>query len=312
MDTTTLFIVCTLALVLRRALPGCQEGHVCVYHRGGQLLPIVDPPGFHTMLPFITHHNEVQTTWQTDHLTDVECGSSKGGTVHLDIEVVNRLKGTRECVLTTVGNYTVNYDKPVIFDYIPSEVAQFCKNYTLEDIVVRKFDMLDDVLLHKLRDNVDSYGLSSCLEVKTVRILRPKLSPEMQQAFGAIEREQKLKDLAVQHKETAKVKLETQLQAEVMDMEREQRKREITLETQRMEAEAAAARRSIADDMEADTKRTEADAELYRLTLLAEGNKALYTEKYVKLEGFRAAHNNTKIIMGDIPQNALSLFVHNS
>ena len=79
----------------------------------------------------------------------------------------------------------------MIYDYIPSEVAQFCKNYTLNDIVIREFDKLDEVLLDKLRKNIDSYGLGDCLEIKNVRINRPKLNEQMRKIFESIENEEK-------------------------------------------------------------------------------------------------------------------------
>ena len=63
-------------------------------------------------------------------------GSSQGGYAFLDIEVVNKLSSNDKCILKVIGEHTIDYDKPLIYDYIPSEVAQFCKDYTLDDIVI--------------------------------------------------------------------------------------------------------------------------------------------------------------------------------
>ena len=76
-------------------------------------------------------------------------GSSQGGHAYLDIEVVNKLNSKDDCMLKVIGEHTIDYDRPLIYDYIPSEVAQFCKNYTLDDIVIREFDKLDEVLLRE-------------------------------------------------------------------------------------------------------------------------------------------------------------------
>jgi len=163
-------------------LPGlheCYQGHKCVYFRGGCLLPGTNNPGYHLKLPFITRHENIQITWQTDKLFDVVCGSSQGGKAFLDIEVVNKLKNTDECVLKIISEYTIDYDKQLIFDYIPSEVAQFCKNYTLDEILIEQFDKLDEVLLEKLKYNVNSYGLNGCLDIKNIRINRPKLDDKI-------------------------------------------------------------------------------------------------------------------------------------
>ena len=90
----------------------------------------ISDPGYHLKLPHFTSYNNVQITWQTDKLTNVMCGSSQGGHAFLDIEVVNKLSSSDKCILKVIGEHTIDYDKPLIYDYIPSEVAQFCKDYS--------------------------------------------------------------------------------------------------------------------------------------------------------------------------------------
>jgi len=225
----------------------CEQGHRCVYYRGGSLLSTINDPGYQLKLPLITFHHNVQVTWQTDTLNNVVCGSSQGGQAYLDIDVVNKLSNSDNCILKVVGEHTVHYDKPLIFDYIPSEVAQFCKNYTLDDIVIREFDKLDEVLLEKLRDNIESYGLSDCLEIKKVRINRPQLDDDMRKKFESIENEQKAKELAIHQKDTERARLETQLQKELMEKDRQKKTNEIEMEIQLAKAKAVADNKKIQD-----------------------------------------------------------------
>ena len=283
----------------------CQQGHRCVYYRGGSLLNSFSDPGYHLKIPLITTHYPVQITWQTDKLNDVVCGSSRGGKAFLDIEVVNKLESSDYCIKKVVGEHTVDYDKPLIFDYIPSEVAQFCKNYTLDDIVIREFDKLDEVLLEKLNDNIGSYNLSDCLHIKKVRINRPKLDFDMQKKFESIENEQKAKELAIQQKETEKVRLEILTQKEVMEKERHQQTSRIEMKIQKEKAEAEAEKQKIIDLKDSESIKIKADSEKYRLERIAEGNDRLFSNpNYIILEGYKSAHNNAKIILGDVPQNA--------
>lgn len=102
-------------------------------------------PGYHVMLPFLTTVKIVQTTLQTDegsrssskrqrpdeqHLLlflvkNIPCGTSGGTMIYFDkVEVVNILH--RDAVIDIVRNYTVNYDRTLIFDKIHHEVNQFC------------------------------------------------------------------------------------------------------------------------------------------------------------------------------------------
>lgn len=284
----------------------CNQGHRCVYYRGGSLLNSISDPGFHMKFPLITSHFNIQVTWQTDRLENVICGSSQGGEAYLDIEVVNKLKKSDQCILKVVGEHTIDYDKPLIFDYIPSEVAQFCKNYTLDDIVIREFDKLDEVLLGKLRENVESYGLGDCLEIKKVRINRPKLDAKMKEKFESIENEKKAMELAEKQKETQRVKLEAELQKEMMDKERQKKTNEIQLqimiETSRKQAE----RQQIDDQKNLKSKKIEADAVMYTMKKKAEGYSILFKNpEYLKLEALKSAYNNAKMIIGEIPKNSL-------
>ncbi len=77
-----------------------------------------------------------------------------------------------------------------------------------------------------------------------------------------------------------------------MEKEREQRKKEISLKTDKMTAEADAERQRIIDEKELATKKKAAEAERYRLEQLALGNSALHTPEHIRLEGNRSAHHN--------------------
>jgi erlin len=284
----------------------CHQGHRCVYYRGGSLLNTITDPGFHIKTPLITSHYNIQVTWQTDRLENLVCGSSQGGEDYLDIEVVNKLTHTDKCILKVVGEHTIDYDKPLIFDYIPSEVAQFCKNYTLDDIVIREFDKLDEVLLGKLRENVESYDLGDCIEIKKVRINRPKLDAKMKEKFESIENEKKATELAEKQKETQKVRLESELQKEMMEKDRQRQTNEIQLQIMIETARKQAERQAIDDEKNLKSKQIDADAVMYSMKKKAEGYSILFDNPdYIRMEALKSAYNNAKIIIGEIPKNSL-------
>ena len=309
-ETISILIFLVL-FVVPLSLHQCHQGHRCVYYRGGSLMSSINDPGYRMNLPFITSHYNIQTTWQTDKLLDVECGSSQGGQAYLDIEVVNKLSSNDQCILSVVGEHTTDYDKPLIFAEIKSEVAQFCKEYTLDDIVIREFDKLDEVLLDKLKHNIKTYNLENCLEIKKVRINRPRLDEPMRKQFESIEIEQKEKALAIQKKETEKVRLETQLQKEIMEKERERKTTEIEMEIQLAKARSIADKQAIIDRMNLSSKTTEATGQLIYVEKKAEGYRKLFSNPdYIKLEAMKSAYHNSKIIIGEIPTNSLFSFDH--
>lgn len=58
--------------------------------------------------------------------------------------------------------------------------------------------------------------------------------------------------------------------------------------------------------MEFETKKIKADADKYKVQKIAEGNELLFSNpNYIKLEAFKSAHHNAKLIFGNVPQNAL-------
>ena len=116
---------------------------------------------------------QVQTTIQTDSVSEIPCGTSGGVVVTFDkVEVVNRLDA--KLARATVANYTTRYDQPWIFDKVrenvPSlsprnvrsaptltssssdfdevhhEINQFCSRHTLHEVAIALFDQIDERL----------------------------------------------------------------------------------------------------------------------------------------------------------------------
>lgn len=121
------FVGITIAIIgvlANFALHKIEEGHVGVYYRGGALLSQVAPPGFHMRIPGLTTYRVIQTTLQTDQVTNVPCGTSGGVMIYFDrIEVVNIL--SVDAVYDIVKNYTADYDKPLIFHKVRFPFGRF-------------------------------------------------------------------------------------------------------------------------------------------------------------------------------------------
>merc|ERR1719482_394535 len=165
---TSLLAPTTLLAAVHRV----PEGHVAVYYRGGKLLNRIHEPGFHLHVPLLEQVEYVQTTIQTDKVTDIPCGTS-GGTViqFARIEVVNQLR--REVVHETVKNFTTSYDKVWIYDKIHHEVNQICSRSTLEEMYISKFDSLDEMLRDALQRDIDAYAPG--ITIIAIRVTKPTI-----------------------------------------------------------------------------------------------------------------------------------------
>ena len=287
-----------------------QQGNVGVYMRGGRVVKAITEPGYNLKVPFITWHHNVQVAVQTDRLENIPCVSSQGGTAYLNIEVVNRLRNSQQCVLKAVSEFTLSYDEPLIFDFVPSEVAQFCKDHTLESIYIREFDTLDERLADKLRTNIKTFGMDSCLEILKVRISR-RLSDELAKRFEAIEHEVKERQLQVKLMETEKVKLQAELQKAQMQKKKEQEEMIIEMETKVEKEKRVAEIASVAAQSKFNTAKLEADAIAYAASRESEGivskitafrtNSSSGNKEYLELQRINAywKSENKVYLFGD-------------
>jgi peptide subunit release factor RF-3 len=102
--------------------------------------PLFDA-GFHSMIPFLTQYEAIQTTIQTDQVRDIPCGTKGGVMISFEkIEVVNRLN--KEYVYETILEFGVSYDKTWIYDKIHHEINQFCSSHSLQEVYIDKFDQV--------------------------------------------------------------------------------------------------------------------------------------------------------------------------
>jgi len=174
------------ALLAPSALHRVPEGHVAVYHRGGRLLSRMDEPGFGVHVPLLERVSYVQTTVQTDKVTDIPCGTSGGTVISFDrIEVVNQLR--RDAVHATIKNYTTEYDRTWIYDKIHHEVNQICSRSTLEEMYITRFDALDEALRDALQADIDRYAPG--IRIIAIRVTKPLIPAAIRANYEAIEAE---------------------------------------------------------------------------------------------------------------------------
>lgn len=171
--TTLLFIL----MFIINPFQIIQEGNVGVVYYFGSLQEKTLKPGLHLKIPFITTVYQVQVTIQTDYIKNVPCGTNSGVNIAFEkIEVVNQLMAPN--VYEIIKNYTIDYDKPLIFDKITHEMAQICSKASLQEMYIDKFDKLDEFLTQHLQDYLDVYA--SGVKIVSVRLSKPIVPPEVQ------------------------------------------------------------------------------------------------------------------------------------
>jgi len=253
-------------------------------------------PGYHTMAPLVTSVKYVQTTVQTDKVTDIPCGTAGGTLIKFErIEVVNQLRA--DAVHETVKNYTVNYDQTWIYDKIHHEINQICSRSTLEEMYITKFDALDETLRDALQTDIDEWAPG--IKIIAIRVTKPRIPSSISANYEAIESERTKLKVAEQTQRLVEKTAETDRKRALIEAEKVAAVAGVELERQLKHKQNAQQIATIDNEMTAAKARADADAELYRATKEAEANQVRLTPELLQLEAVRALANNTKVFWGE-------------
>eukprot|EP01137_Pigoraptor_chileana_P002957 Opistho-2@42489 len=276
-----------------------EEGHVGVYYRGGALLSAISKPGIHFMLPFITTHKSVQVTLQTDEVRNVPCGTSGGVMIYFErVEVVNKLE--EDHVYDTIKNYTVEYDKPLIFDRVHHELNQFCSSHSLQQVYIDNFDLIDENLMNALQESCNKWAPG--VKVQAVRVTKPKIPESIRRNYELMEAEKTKLMIAEQHQKVIEKEAETERKRAIIEAEKHSAVARIQNEMKVNEKESQKRMALIEDETHVAHHKALADAELYSMQQLAQGNQLKLTPQYLEFIRYVSVANNTKIFFGpDIP-----------
>jgi len=288
-----------------------EEGHVGVYWVGGALLTRTTDPGLHIKLPFITTHDQVQVTLQTDTVKEIPCGTSGGAMIYFDkIEVVNRLD--REKAHQTIKLYGVQYDKVWIFDKIHHEINQFCSSHSLQEVYIDKFDTLDEALAQSLQKSCDQYNTG--IEIIAIRVTKPRIPEAVRRNYEMVEESKTRLLVAVENEKVTKkeeettrlrVTMQAQREAEVakINAEMEASVSRIAMDKEIMLKDGERQKADIENQMLLSREKAQTDAAFYKIVKESEANEARYTENFLRYTLFTSLSNNTKIYFGEkIPQ----------
>ncbi|CAF0952493.1 unnamed protein product [Rotaria sordida] len=272
------------------------EGHVGIYYRGGALLTSMTAPGYHVMAPFLTTVKVVQTTLQTDEVKNIPCGTSGGTMIYFDkIEVVNIL--SRDAVIDIVRNYTVNYDRTLIFDKIHHEVNQFCSVHTLQEVYIDLFSSIDDHLKRTIQNDLNI--LAPGLDISSVRVTKPKIPEAIRRNYETMEQEKTQYMVTTAHQQVVEKEAETDRRRAVIEAEKLAQVGKIQYEQKILGKESEKRIAEIEAEMHLAKERSLADANKYKSDTEAESNKIKLTPEYLQWSMYLALAQNTKIYFGN-------------
>lgn len=96
--------------------------------------------------------------------------------------MINQLD--RRHVYETIKNYTVDYDKTLIFDKINHEMNQFCSKHSLQQVYIEEFDKLDEILTATLQQSLNEYAPG--VTIRSIRLTKPTVPREVEEHYKKI------------------------------------------------------------------------------------------------------------------------------
>jgi len=296
------FVALIAALIAGTGFHQIREGHVGLYWRGGALLKSVAEPGLHWKTPLLESYAEIQTTIQTDSVSDIPCGTSGGVVITFSkVEVVNRLD--KALARETVANYTVHYDKPWIFDKVHHEINQFCSRHSLTEVAITGFDQIDEHLAEALKKDCQVFAPG--IEIIAVRVTKPQVPSNVKNEFEKREAASAALKVAEQQRQVVEAQAATEAKKMTIEAQRDADVALINSLREVAQQKSEQEKQAIKDQIHLAHEKALADAQYYMKQKEAEANKLLLTPEYLEFQRYQNIASNTKIYFGDRIPTAL-------
>ena len=210
------------------------------------------------------------------------------------IEVVNRLH--KEYALDTIRNYTVHYDRPLIFDKVHHLINQHCSAHTLREVYIDLFDTLDEMLQADLQAEADKWAPG--VEIIAVRVTKPVIPPSIRDNFERMEAEKTKLLIATEVQRVREKEAETEKLVATIAAQRDANVSRVNMQREIEEKEASRKLAGIEDTMHVARERALADAEHYKALKDADANAQRLTPEYLEFQRIQSMGNVKKVYFG--------------
>ena len=279
-------------VLLKSGVYRVDDGHLGVCYWGGQLMEGTQPPGIALNVPFLTRCESIPIQMKTRVVRNIPCGSAGGTLVHFaSVEVVYRLRS--EAVVATVRNYSLAFPKLWIDDRVHHEVNQYCSRHELRDILIEKFDEVDDVLLSEMRATLALWAPG--LEIIAIRMTKPIVPRSIEEMYEKLEEEKTKLKMAMQTQELVAKEAENARRTAVRTAQKERSLSEIEMASAVAKQQSEVAIAAVGDAMLLANEQGRADAERYAAAKRATSESALLTPEFLAHERLLEGARNLKV-----------------
>lgn len=284
-----------------------DTGYVGVWYINGKIQDTLLYPGMTWLFPFFRSYNIIEVKPQSDELNNVNAINIEGIPISFQkIVVGNQLKESH--VISTISQYTADYDQDVVMELVNHQVNVICSKHTAQELYIDKFDQLDDLLLEFLQEENDKRNTG--LRITFVRLSKPKLPKELEESYLALAKEKTNKRVL----DEARERIRAEKQNEFLSAEKEQNMK-LMISSKQQEQKLSEAR--AVNNIAIENKEAEKSLSLIDNAIQLEVSKTKHEEEklaiaakkelyaipgYVQLESHIALAKNSKyMVVKDIP-----------
>ena len=269
-----------------------NEGHVGVYFKFGALQDKITEPGVHYRQPFVSTTLSVLIRPEEEKMASLQAITKDGIEITFQgISVLSRT--TKNKVVGLIKKYGVNFKQVLIYARIREDLRIFCANKTIDEVYNEKFLDIVDAVKSDVNEQIKRLG-DGGVEILNLVIPKPNIPEDIAQNYKQVKVQWTEQLVAKQQKVTEEIKKETELLKAVADARRQKDVLEITIQKNILEVEGQKSISEINNQIVMEKQKNLADIGKYAKDKQAEGNIALYSPEYIKLQVAQSLTKNTK------------------
>ena len=220
--------------------------------------------------------------------------SPKDGVTNIfkEVQVISSI--SRDKIFDLITMFGNDVKQILVYDRIIEGINSFCANNTIDEVYNTKFVEVEDSVKNSLNRSLVRFAEGG-ITIWNLFIPKPDIPPAIAANYREVKIEWTKQLVAEQKQKTEKIKKETVLQNAVLDAEREKEISKIQSQQMMIKKETEKNTSDIENLIRKQKEDTNTDIESYKAVTMAEYNKNLLTDQYIRLQVAKSLTANSKV-----------------
>ena len=209
-----------------------------------------------------------------------------------EVQVISSI--SRDKIFDLITMFGNDVKQILVYDRIIEGINSFCANNTIDEVYNTKFVEVEDSVKVSLNHSLARFAEGG-ITIWNLFIPKPDIPPAIAANYREVKIEWTKQLVAEQKQKTEKIQKETVLQNAVLDAEREKEISKIQSQQMMIKKETEKNTSDIENLIRKEKEDTNTDIESYKAVSMAEYNKNLLTDQYIRLQVAKSLTANSKV-----------------